>query len=76
MGFQRVSARRNYEFTVRDYRKHRCFQRVSARRNYELPEGSASSHPLCFQRVSARRNYEFLNTQEGKEVKFPACLCT
>ena len=57
--FQRVSARRNYEFNswwifFNDYR----FQRVSARRNYEfVVENSANT--ICFQRVSARRNYEF-----------------
>ena len=58
-GFQRVSARRNYELKNGGATIWKIsFQRVSARRNYELYI-SCTSRTIGFQRVSARRNYEF-----------------
>ena len=50
MSFQRVSARRNYEFESTPTLEDFGFQRVSARRNYELPLGGyhdESPFPAC-----------------------------
>ena len=59
VGFQRVSARRNYEFIIVRIIPIQRFQRVSARRNYEF-QFIKKKINNSFQRVSARRNYELL----------------
>ena len=74
-GFQRVSARRNYELDRSGMVPRIRFQRVSARRNYELYEwvmdyAAVSSVSLHVGIMNFLMNF----LKNGKV--FPACLCT